>query len=174
MIRTIFLLGLFFAPLGLHAHEIKYVDGLEILLHIEPQDSPIVKEKATLYFAFTDPLGEFDVHSCDCSLIVKSQGREIYTTNLNRLEPNFGSTVISTDYVFLEKGVYEATIFGERGRLDRFQITFNIRIEREIRAQSDSALGGIDGALLHKSEYVLHGLFLLTALSMIYFGYRIK
>ncbi|HYE22091.1 MAG TPA: hypothetical protein VD998_00705 [Verrucomicrobiae bacterium] len=115
------------------AHEIK-TDGLtSVLLHMEPQDSPVVGEPATLYFSFDHKNNQFTVLDCNCRVVIKnSQDEVLLDQTLTTIEESFGENVYSTKYAFPARGIYFVSLTGnsKTNKFDEINLEYGIRVER--------------------------------------------
>lgn len=120
-------------PFFASAHEIKIDGPMSVLLHMEPQDSPVVGEPARLFLAFTDSEERFALASCVCGVAVRRGDETLFVTKLDREEPEYGSNVASANITFPERGIYEVVVSGKPvtgGAFTPFSIQYAVRIER--------------------------------------------
>lgn len=157
------------------AHETKTIGSLSILLHMEPQDSPVVKEPAHLFFAFTDAKDEFNLKSCACRISILYKDQVIFEKNLESADQAYGSNVATLDVVFPQKGVYQLAVSGEspEGKWDQFSLTYDVRIERESLQELPVNPVAKEGVL--KSSYGMYAVYALGIVGffgIIYIGLR--
>ncbi len=116
-------------PQTLFAHTLENDQSIGAVLHINPDDDPIVKQPATLVFSMSDQENLFNAKLCACTL------------NIKRGEDDLGSldvTAVSLDklelvYTFPEAGVYTLTLSGipkDGAIFDVFELPFELRVER--------------------------------------------
>jgi hypothetical protein len=129
---TACLLGL---PFFAQAHEVKKSGTLEILSHREPDDSPIAREPAILYFSVTDSKDKFKFSDCDCSVAISLGGEGLLERKLTAADeaPDWGINVAKVDYVFPKLGLYTLTIQGKPkiSSFNDFKLDYDVRIDRE-------------------------------------------
>lgn len=128
----LFLLTLF--PLKVLAHETKYAGDIGVLLHTEPDDSPITEEPAQLYFAFTDGDESFTLSSCNCTVRIEQDENLLETGALRQADASYGSNVGYFDFIFPTKGVYQVILIGsplEPSSYHDFEIAYDLRVERD-------------------------------------------
>ncbi len=122
------------------AHEWQVRDGLLVLLHSDPDDSPVVGQPAQLYFYFKEhPTHPFDVRECLCRVKISGNAATVYDGPLHPVpQGEFGANVLAADVVFPEKGRYTAVLTaipGERG-YEPFVLRYGIQVTRTSRAES--------------------------------------
>lgn len=130
---------IFFLIIPVQAHEIKSSGSLAVLLHMNPDDSPIVGEQATLIFAFTDVKGVFNVKNCECVASVKQKDNQLFSKALEGAPEGYGSNASQIFYTFPKKGIYQVVISGKHRtgpNFEPFSISYNVRIERESSNQA--------------------------------------
>src|SRR5262245_38470205 len=93
------------APQGTSAHEVKISGSLSVLLHMEPQDSPVVNEPAQLFIAVSDTKNAFDINTCSCSVSIKQKDKTLLTTKLEAADTAYGSNVGLVKFAFPKKGI---------------------------------------------------------------------
>jgi hypothetical protein len=129
------LLGL---PLLTQAHEIQDDGDMSVLLHMEPEDSPIVGQEATLYFSFTEASDKFKVLDCDCELKITDGNAQVKSLALSEVAESFGANVYTTNVTFPKKGVYTVDLAGKSktAAFADFHVDWFVRIERTDAAQA--------------------------------------
>lgn len=90
------------------AHTAETRNSISAVLHIDPQDSPKVGGKATIYFDLSDKKGMFSVDNCDC-LVEISQESEIVLSEPAKI---FSDNSIGTEMVFTKSGSYKIVFTG--------------------------------------------------------------
>ncbi len=121
-------------PGPLWAHETKTAGQFSVLLHMEPQDSPVIGEPAQLFFAVSKAAGELYVDECGCSVTIKRAGKIISTPMLNHADVLYGSNVGVAETIFSTAGLYQVTFVAKPVKtnpFEPFELTFNVRIERQ-------------------------------------------
>lgn len=116
-----------------HAHETKFDGSLGVLLHMEPQDSPVIKETAKLFFYFEDAKKEFSLSDCNCVVTIELEGKTIFSQKLTNQEKTYGSNVSSIEFSFPKKAIYKILLTGAslKNAFKQFHIEYNARVERE-------------------------------------------
>ncbi len=107
-----------------YAHVLKTDGDIGAVVHIDPEDDPIVGQETTVYFDIKDKSGKFKIEDCSCIFIVKKNREEIYSRPLE------GATGM---YNFPEKNVYTLELHGTpktAGQFNPFRLSYDVRVER--------------------------------------------
>lgn len=121
------------------AHVLLTSGNIGAVVHINPDDDPIVGQPASFYLEFKDKTNRFQPELCDCKITVSKNGSEITTLSL------FDSTNPNTpvfDFTFPEKNLYQLTITGSPktpNAFDSFKLEHVIRVERTPTPQNSNA-----------------------------------
>lgn len=124
-------LGLFIALFTtslspVQAHQLKASGSVGAVLHVEPDDDPIVGRPSTFLLEFKDKNEQFQLDRCVCTVTVSRNGQEL--TRLPIQPTN------SVSYTFPEKGVYKVTVEGKPlgdAAFAPFSVSYDIRVTRE-------------------------------------------
>ena len=138
MKKIIFLSTLLLLATNVSAHEIKSDGDMSVLLHMEPQDSPVVNESATLFFSFTEANNKFKIEDCNCSVKIFSNDQEINSTQLTQQPDGYGDNVLSMNMIFPAKNIYIVQLSGssKTNSFAHFAINYGVRVERENVSQA--------------------------------------
>jgi hypothetical protein len=134
------------------AHESKTDGSITGLLHIVPNDDPYIQEPSYMIVDFTDTTKTFSADTCDCTVSISEQGRELYRASSS--DQSFTKTPhsISFAFTFPEFNIYTLTIEGKPGGNETYQpfkLTYDIRVD-EIRSSGDhSSLHALFGDHWH-------------------------
>ena len=109
------------------AHILKTDKTVGAVLHIEPEDDPIVGQQSGFFFEFKDTTGKLKLENCDCTFSILENGKQIYSQPLNN----------NLFFTFPQKDIYQIRLAGKS-----FSLTYDIRVEREAinKPQTDSIL----------------------------------
>jgi hypothetical protein len=123
------------------AHVLKTDKDIGVIMHIDPEDDPIIASPANLFFELKDRSNKFNSTQCDCTIKILKAEKELFQTNLFErvTTPTLQSANIS--YVFPEKGVYTIQIHGtpnQVGQFQEFTIPFDLRITRTNTIQNNT------------------------------------
>jgi hypothetical protein len=117
-------------PATVFAHTLKTDGPIGAVLHIDPEDDPIIGEPAYFFFEFKDKEEKFRAEDCDCVAIISKDGQELATQTLSA-DTNLTSSNFS--YTFEEKGVYKIEVTGKplgEATFKNFKLTYDLRVER--------------------------------------------
>jgi hypothetical protein len=148
---------------------------MSVLLHMEPQDSPVVNDPATLFFSITDSEKAFENSLCDCHITIFDKDKKIFEERLIKNEPDFGLNVFSTEFSFPKKAVYRV-IFDATpttvGIFNPFSIEYYVRIERtSINQNPVNPVNPIEGHFLDAEVLIyLIGIFATVVILLIGFN----
>ncbi len=124
----------FLFPKDVFAHILQTDGTIGAVLHIDPEDDPIVGKPATFYFEFKDKIGRFIPDKCDCTVSIINSGKSIYTQSLFQSNTSPDLSNASFSYTFPKKGVYILRITGKPYTPNAFQtfsLSYDLRISRE-------------------------------------------
>ena len=123
---AIFLL-LFISPLNSLAHEVEADNGISAVVHIDPRDTPVAGEVSTIYFNLKDPSNNFNLESCDCSVVISSNNQEVA-----RLVLTEEADSLRTQFVFPTKNLYSVSLRGlpkTEAKFKAFDLKYNVQVE---------------------------------------------
>ena len=112
------------------AHTSETHDSISAILHIDPQDSPKVGEKVTMYFEVSDKKDLFSADACDC-LVEISQDSEIILSEPVEI---FSENSIGTELVFAKPGPYKIIFSGTPKSEPSFN-EFTFEYQTEVREE---------------------------------------
>lgn len=131
------------------AHEWQTFGDLIVLLHSDPDDNPIAREPARLYFYFRDADEAWRVETCGCVVSVSTRGAEIFSgVPMLLSDESYGSNVLALDYIYPARGAYTVRISGTTARNEPFELRYTARIERESERGTGRLFFWIVGAVL--------------------------
>jgi len=109
------------------AHELESDTTVGAVLHIQPDDNPMVNTQITYVLAFTDTANKLDLKACDCTVAIQRDGTTIQTQPLDA-----SAKLTSTNtYTFTEPGAYTIRVTGEPKTHDafsEFNLSYPIRV----------------------------------------------
>lgn len=164
-------LCILFAPVIAPAHETKVTGPLSILLHMEPQDSPIVGKAAELFTAFSDVNGTFLLEHCHCEIKILSGKTVLLEQTLTPTDGVYGSNVARTEFTFPQKGIYVVSVSGnvsdDANELP-FMVSYNVRIERE--SSNDRPVDPLVPGIKISIANIVYGFGAIIALAILFIG----
>lgn len=131
-ILLLFLLIL--SPTISYAHVLEKDGTIGAVVHITPDDDPIVGEQSSFFFEFKDTTDKFKPQDCDCVVTILKNGQEIYRQSLFQDNSNPTLSNASFTYIFSEKNIYTVLIQGKPNTQNAFQpftLSYDLRISRE-------------------------------------------
>lgn len=120
-------------PLSSHvvsAHTLGTDESVGAVLHIDPDDDPIIGEPSTIYFEFKSQSDSLSPQTCDCTVAISENGKELFSQKLFT-DTNTNPIV---QYTFPEKNQYKITVSGKpTGEADfkPFSISYDVRVSKD-------------------------------------------
>jgi hypothetical protein len=106
------------------AHILKTDKNIGVLLHVTPDDDPIIGQPANIFFEVRDKENKFVTTQCDCTIRILNRYQQVF-------EGPFNSAF---SYTFTEKSVYSILVKGiprvENG-FQPFEVRYDLRVSRE-------------------------------------------
>lgn len=154
--KTLFILFvIILVPFSASAHFHETDGGISILLHVNPDDDPIVGELATFFVEIRDQENRFKPEQCECSAEILRNGETLLKTKLFQSQADniLASPVFS--YTFPESDIYNVTVTGNpsvKNAFQPFQIEYDLRVAREDSGGKNNSLwlvlGGAAGIVI--------------------------
>jgi hypothetical protein len=158
------LLGL---PAIASAHILATDGSMGAILHIDPEDYPVVNQPQDLIFYFSDSSGNFRTQNCTCSLTISEGGSQIFHSAL----PSTTSTSAKLPYTFKKADVYGLAVSGQpkNGSFQPFNLTYNIRVDTHVPGESSGnyAPSNLPAATYQKKVGTYFGVLIAAALILI-------
>ncbi|HRH31119.1 MAG TPA: hypothetical protein PK950_00435 [Candidatus Paceibacterota bacterium] len=125
----LFVLACAFAamPLPASAHVLKTDGTMGAILHIDPNDSPVAGEPASIFFDLKDSANIFAVENCVCVVSVLQSGESILEKTVTRIAP--------VTYTFPERSIYTVQFSGTpkagegAATFEPFVLSYDIRVD---------------------------------------------
>jgi hypothetical protein len=127
--------------LPVQAHVLKSDGSVGAVLHVNPEDDPIVGESSNFFFEFKDKKGKFKPEDCDCQGKILRNGQEIYTTFLFQNNANPSLDNASFAFIFPEKDIYQVRVSGSPRTSESFEpfiLTWDVRVARQSEKSTDT------------------------------------
>lgn len=170
-----FNLLLFTFPSPVSAHVLKSDGNIGAVLHIDPDDDPIVGSPAGFFFEFKDKQNRFTPQNCDCTFSVTEDGKQLFSRPLFQNSQNPSLENSSVFFTFPERNVYQVKVSGTPntpGAFQSFTLTYDVRVAREAPNQSANpsqtagqpAPSWISTHIPHLIGGAIVGIFLILAL----------
>jgi hypothetical protein len=145
------------------AHTLKSDGSIGAVIHISPEDDPIIGEPAEFFFEIKDKQNKFKLENCHCEALILKDEKIVFSTSFMQHtgEPNL--TNASFRYTFPEKGVYKILLNGmplQSVSFKQFSLTYDIRITRE----KESTATNQNSTQAKPQENITHYIILSTIL----------
>lgn len=137
---TIIFGGLFLGPVPFVRAHVLLTDGpVGVVLHIEPDDDPIVGQRSPIFFEFKDKEGRFSPAQCNCRVRLLRDSKEISNQSLVSAEGS--GAEMSAVVVFPERALYQLQISGaprNTGVFQPFTLIKDVRVDRVPSSQDNA------------------------------------
>jgi len=126
------------------AHVLESSGSIGAVLHIDPEDDPIVGQQASFFFEFKDKQNKFNPANCTCTFSFLENGKKIFSQPLFQSNTDSSLTTASVFYTFTQKDVYQVKVSGrplmEKKAFEPFTLTYAIRVSREINNSANTSV----------------------------------
>ncbi len=110
------------------AHVLKTDQTIGAILHIDPNDSPVAGEPASIFFDLKDSANIFAIEDCTCVVSVLQNGESIFEKTVTRISP--------VTYTFPERSIYTVQFSGtpkaelsSAASFEPFVLSYDIRVD---------------------------------------------
>lgn len=113
-----------YLPISTSAHVLETSNEIGAVIHIDPEDDPIVNEPSVIYFEITDKSGKFSLNSCSCVVTISNSETELIHQSLITPVMN---------YTFPSAGVYTIKLSGKpttANNFKEFTLSWDFRVTR--------------------------------------------
>lgn len=169
ILLILFIVASSFSAEKVYAHVLQSNGSVGAVLHIDPEDDPIVGQQASFFFEFKDKQNKFNPENCTCIFSILENGKEIFSQPLFQSNTDLNSTNTSVFYTFAKRDVYQVKISGkpfmEKKAFDPFTLTYDIRVSRESEGNNSQSntRNWLSAHMLHIAIFV-GGLILLIGI----------
>lgn len=157
------------AATPVQAHVLKTNGSIGAVLHIDPDDSPIVGQSATLFFEFKDKEKHFTTDQCECTATIQRDGRVLATEPVTGSATESRLTSSSFSFIFPITGVYVIQLAGQpttSGTFQTFTLSYDVRVDRQAAAPAAKPFTG--STIYHILHYGLFGGVFLVFFVIVY------
>jgi len=102
------------------AHQLASDNGVNVVLHVAPDDAPVAGRKAQLIFYLGSQSSSFYAQNCGCQLSLNLRHRQIANPPLQ-----LGTNGATASVTFPQAGVYTVVLSG-----DTFHVKFVVRVAK--------------------------------------------
>lgn len=155
-ISVLFAISIVFPARAL-AHDLASDGQLTAILHLDPDDDPVVGGPAALSFEFKDKQGKFSLTACDCLVRISQGSSEMLATKIFEGKTPLLSRNVSV--TFPRRASYAVTLTGQpkvSEAFEPFTLAYGIDVTRE-SSQIAPALVHNSGHRSHYLDLVLFG-----------------
>lgn len=106
------------------AHVLVTDGSVGTVLHVSPDDNPIVGQPTSFFFEFKDKANTFAREFCHCAFVIKRHGQVLFTQPLST----------SNSFTFPERDLYQVQVIGQPllgQTFEPFTLTYDIRVARQ-------------------------------------------
>ncbi len=121
-------------PSSVSAHILDSDGAIGAVLHIDPEDDPIVGQPASFFFEIKDKNGKFKPEDCNCLFLIEEDGKQIFSQSLFQNSNNPSMATASVFYTFAKRDVYKVSVVGDpirSGDFQPFKLEYDLRVSRE-------------------------------------------
>lgn len=158
---------LFVFGLPVSAHQTKSDGTISAILHVNPDDDPIIGEPSRIGIEIKDKTKQFKFEECDCRVYVKTAAGMLFGKSISDKEIVFmGRDTVSFEYIFKSKGIYTIELVGNptaKASFEKFDFSYDIRVERTPGTQSSLK----NQFLNHYQHYIIFIFGILSVLFLI-------
>lgn len=133
LIIFLFLFASFFLIYSsVQAHILQINGSIGAVMHIDPDDDPIVGKPSNFFFEFKDKTNKFSPQNCTCIASIIENNKEIYSTSLFT-QNNTDLTNASFSFTFPQKDIYTIILRGapiNGSDFQTFSLQYDVRVER--------------------------------------------
>lgn len=152
------------------AHVLEKEQTVGAVLHVSPNDDPVVGEVTDFFFEFKDTEGKFNPTLCICTVVIYENDKEILKQDLfqSSTTPTLEEAIFS--YVFPKKGLYTIKVLGEStdSSFEAFTLEYDIRVDREkssiAETTDDTSVSWIKQHIVHIVGGILLGIFVIIVI----------
>ncbi len=151
-------------PTSVFAHVLVKDGSIGAVVHISPEDDPIVGESASFFFEFKDTKNNFELEDCICTVKIRFSGTEVHSEQLSD-----GSSLASPSfsYSFPQKGVYKLVVEGSPSTDQSFN---SFKLEYDLRVSRTSSGDGQQNFLTENIQYLALVAILLLFLCVAFYN----
>lgn len=133
MQKILFLILTTFMVINVHglasAHVLLTDGSIGAVLHIDPDDDPIVNQPSSFFFDFKDTTNRINLLSCDCQFEIFANGKQIYSQPI----ASTNKTAATLTYTFPARSIYTVKVVGnptDGSSFSPFTLTDDVRVSR--------------------------------------------
>lgn len=164
MIKQLILIVAIFSLLSfsVNAHVLKRDESIGAIVHLDPDDDPVIGKPTAIYFEIKDTSGKFNFADCTCELVILQGDKELFRLPITN--PNSNLYTPAASFVFPEAGSYDLLLVGKSitGLFSNFEIKSTTNVSRVAVAEPIVSNSGANDTQ-PLEEQSQSGLFVLPA-----------
>lgn len=141
------LFGLFVGQISTQAHFVQSQNGIGGVIHIDPNDEPIVDKLSGIFIDLKDTQNRLTETNCDCKLVIIQNGKKLTENTVQISKSNDKQLFVTSEYTFANKGVYTVQLSGKstKNEFSSFELNYDFYVNRKVNQQNygDLILPGI-------------------------------
>ena len=125
---------LFAFTLPASAHFPQADGAITVILHVNPNDDPIIGQPATLLFDVSDDDNRFQAANCDCDIIVSENGKQLVNDSPQQVDKSHSIFDFQVPFVFPQPAIYHIVMTGapkNPGSFQKFSLAWDFRADRQ-------------------------------------------
>ncbi len=126
-------------PTPAQAHSLATDGSIGAVLHIDPDDDPVVSQPSSFFFEFKDKKNKLSLDQCSCTLTITETSKKVADLPLLPGSSESSSLNASTSFTFGHKGIYHLQVTGkpiDDATFQAFSLNYDIRVARETGQKS--------------------------------------
>lgn len=154
------------------AHILLTDKSIGAVVHVTPEDDPIVGQPSDFFFDLKDKENKFDPVQCECTYEVKQDETILASGNLFAANTTPSLENASFNFTFPEKGLYILTLYGKPltpGTFSEFTLSDTIRVERTATLSVTETSSGSQFFTSHWIHFAVFGAGLAVFLFLLFF-----
>ncbi len=130
----------FMAFTQVFGHTLQTQGSIGAVLHIKPDDDPIIGEPAFFFFEFKDKKDTFKASECECTVTILEAGKKVYEDTL--MIDEAGKNSMHFSFTFPRKNIYSVIVKGtsSSNSFQSFTLTYDFRVKRDSTNQTSNSL----------------------------------
>ncbi len=146
------------------AHILQTDGSIGVVMHSDPDDSPIVNQPATFYFDLKDTSSKFNGGNCDCRLVI-SQGDKTFYDQAVEYKADDDGFAASARYALPAEGNYILSLTGKPKKDQDFK---DFKLSYQIQASEGPEGAQVPPQHNHGLHFVLFGIAFLAIFYVIW------
>lgn len=121
----------FVNPATVSAHSLQTDGNIGGIIHVDPEDDPIIGVPSAIYLEIKDREGMADFAACDCKIVISRGGEAIFSARPSITPQEPGTATFTTTYTFTARDIYVISLEGTLSSGTKFELRYDFRVSRE-------------------------------------------